>query len=58
MLIPSSGIESAAFPGQVKEEVDRLLHMVRRVFPLPLHFYLYHNQQVVVGGGPTGIELR
>lgn len=32
-------IESAAFPGQVKEEVDRLLHMV------------------VVGGGPTGVEL-
>ncbi|KAF5381668.1 hypothetical protein D9615_005464 [Tricholomella constricta] len=32
-------IESAAFPGQSKEEVERLLHMV------------------VVGGGPTGIEL-
>jgi NADH:ubiquinone reductase (non-electrogenic) len=32
-------IESAAFPGQSQEEVDRLLHMV------------------VVGGGPTGIEL-
>jgi NADH:ubiquinone reductase (non-electrogenic) len=34
------GIESASFPGQSPEEVDRLLHMV------------------VVGGGPTGIELR
>jgi NADH:ubiquinone reductase (non-electrogenic) len=33
------GIETAAFPGQAKEEIDRLLHMV------------------VVGGGPTGVEL-
>lgn len=33
-------LETAAFPGQPTEEVDRLLHMV------------------VVGGGPTGIELR
>ncbi|KAH9944656.1 FAD/NAD-P-binding domain-containing protein [Amylocystis lapponica] len=32
-------LESAAFPGQSTEEVNRLLHMV------------------VVGGGPTGIEL-
>ncbi|KAF9465885.1 pyridine nucleotide-disulfide oxidoreductase-domain-containing protein [Collybia nuda] len=32
-------IETAAFPGQSTEEIDRLLHMV------------------VVGGGPTGIEL-
>ncbi len=32
-------MESAAFPGQTPEEVERLLHMV------------------VVGGGPTGIEL-
>jgi len=32
-------LESAAFPGQPNEEVDRLLHLV------------------VVGGGPTGIEL-
>ncbi|GJE93987.1 NADH dehydrogenase-like protein [Phanerochaete sordida] len=32
-------LESAAFPGQSKAEVDRLLHMV------------------VVGGGPTGVEL-
>ncbi|GBE84186.1 Probable NADH-ubiquinone oxidoreductase, mitochondrial [Sparassis crispa] len=32
-------LESAAFPGQSQDEVDRLLHMV------------------VVGGGPTGIEL-
>ncbi|KAG5651896.1 hypothetical protein H0H81_006977 [Sphagnurus paluster] len=32
-------IETAAFPGQSEEEVQRLLHMV------------------VVGGGPTGIEL-
>ncbi|TFK37003.1 hypothetical protein BDQ12DRAFT_724457 [Crucibulum laeve] len=32
-------IESAAFPGQDPQEVERLLHMV------------------VVGGGPTGIEL-
>ncbi|SJL09239.1 related to NDE1-mitochondrial cytosolically directed NADH dehydrogenase [Armillaria ostoyae] len=32
-------IETAAFPGQPPEEVERLLHMV------------------VVGGGPTGIEL-
>jgi NADH:ubiquinone reductase (non-electrogenic) len=32
-------VESAAFPGQGADEVDRLLHMV------------------VVGGGPTGIEL-
>ncbi|TFK70011.1 FAD/NAD(P)-binding domain-containing protein [Pluteus cervinus] len=32
-------LESASFPGQSAEEVDRLLHMV------------------VVGGGPTGIEL-
>lgn len=35
-----TGVESAGFPGQTPEEVDRLLHMV------------------VVGGGPTGIELR
>ncbi|KAF8880564.1 hypothetical protein BD779DRAFT_1548969 [Infundibulicybe gibba] len=32
-------LESAAFPGQSTDEVDRLLHMV------------------VVGGGPTGVEL-
>lgn len=32
-------LESAAFPGQTTEEVNRLLHMV------------------VVGGGPTGIEV-
>ncbi|OCH92449.1 FAD/NAD-P-binding domain-containing protein [Obba rivulosa] len=32
-------LESAAFPGQSKEEIDRLLHVV------------------VVGGGPTGVEL-
>ncbi|EPQ51528.1 FAD/NAD P-binding domain-containing protein [Gloeophyllum trabeum ATCC 11539] len=32
-------VESAAFPGQSPEEIDRLLHMV------------------VVGGGPTGVEL-
>ncbi|KAJ2934436.1 hypothetical protein H1R20_g2665, partial [Candolleomyces eurysporus] len=32
-------LETAAFPGQLPEEVDRLLHMV------------------VVGGGPTGVEL-
>lgn len=34
-----SGLETAAFPGQLPDEIDRLLHMV------------------VVGGGPTGIEL-
>jgi NADH:ubiquinone reductase (non-electrogenic) len=33
------GLETAAFPGQLPEEIDRLLHMV------------------VVGGGPTGVEL-
>ncbi|KZT06661.1 FAD/NAD-P-binding domain-containing protein [Laetiporus sulphureus 93-53] len=32
-------LESAAFPGQSQEEINRLLHMV------------------VVGGGPTGIEV-
>ncbi|KAI0081362.1 FAD/NAD-P-binding domain-containing protein [Panus rudis PR-1116 ss-1] len=32
-------LESAAFPGQTQEEIDRLLHIV------------------VVGGGPTGVEL-
>jgi len=32
-------VETAAFPGQHSEEIDRLLHMV------------------VVGGGPTGVEL-
>ncbi|KAF8664134.1 hypothetical protein AX16_000824 [Volvariella volvacea WC 439] len=32
-------VESAAFPGQSSQEIDRLLHIV------------------VVGGGPTGIEL-
>lgn len=32
-------METAAFPGQSPEEIDRLLHMV------------------VVGGGPTGVEL-
>ncbi|EGN94415.1 NDE2, mitochondrial external NADH dehydrogenase [Serpula lacrymans var. lacrymans S7.3] len=32
-------VESAAFPGQSDQEIDRLLHMV------------------VVGGGPTGVEL-
>lgn len=32
-------LESAAFPGQSEEEIERLLHMV------------------VVGGGPTGVEL-
>jgi len=32
-------VETASFPGQHSEEVDRLLHMV------------------VVGGGPTGVEL-
>ena len=37
--IQYSGLETAAFPGQFPEEIDRLLHMV------------------VVGGGPTGVEL-
>ncbi|KAI0319999.1 FAD/NAD-P-binding domain-containing protein [Amylostereum chailletii] len=32
-------VESAGFPGQTSEEIDRLLHMV------------------VVGGGPTGVEV-
>jgi len=32
-------VETAAFPGQSQEEIDRLLHVV------------------VVGGGPTGVEL-
>jgi len=32
-------VESAGFPGQTEEEIERLLHMV------------------VVGGGPTGVEL-
>ncbi|EAU86695.2 NADH dehydrogenase [Coprinopsis cinerea okayama7 len=32
-------VETAAFPGQSPEEIDRLLHMV------------------VVGGGPTGVEV-
>ncbi|KAA1477791.1 FAD/NAD-P-binding domain-containing protein [Dentipellis sp. KUC8613] len=32
-------VESAGFPGQSQEEIDRLLHMV------------------VVGGGPTGVEV-
>jgi len=33
------GLETAAFPGQDTQEIERLLHMV------------------VVGGGPTGVEL-
>ncbi len=33
------GLETAAFPGQDPQEIERLLHMV------------------VVGGGPTGVEL-
>ncbi|TDL20534.1 NDE2, mitochondrial external NADH dehydrogenase [Rickenella mellea] len=32
-------VETAAFPGQSEEEIDRLLHVI------------------VVGGGPTGVEL-
>lgn len=32
-------VESAGFPGQSEDEIQRLLHMV------------------VVGGGPTGVEL-
>ena len=39
LLMGDSGLETAAFPGQLPDEIDRLLHMV------------------VVGGGPTGIEL-
>ena len=50
------GVETAAFPGQKDDEIDRLLHMVN------LHIFSYKIliltfSQVVVGGGPTGIEL-
>lgn len=38
-------LETAAFPGQPSKEIERLLHMV-----------WYVLIQVVVGGGPTGIE--
>jgi hypothetical protein len=30
-LTTASGVESAGFPGQREEEIDRLLHMVRTV---------------------------
>ena len=38
MLITVLGMESAAFPGQSSDEIDRLLHMVRSsiLFPAPL----------------------
>lgn len=53
------GIESAAFPGQSLEEIDRLLHMVRYPHLIPCNnTYCVVLTQVVVGGGPTGIELR
>lgn len=53
------GLETAAFPGQSDEEVERLLHMVRPYpYNLRLSFLFLHPGKVVVGGGPTGIELR
>lgn len=39
ILMQLVGLETAAFPGQDPQEVERLLHMI------------------VVGGGPTGVEL-
>jgi hypothetical protein len=37
LLISYLGVESAGFPGQSPEEIDRLLHMVRFVsITLPL----------------------
>ena len=32
------GVETAAFPGQQDEEVDRLLHMVGIIWPSYIHF--------------------
>ena len=56
LTLSLSGVETAAFPGQSQEEIDRLLHIVgvslaHDLFNLP-------STQVVVGGGPTGVELR
>jgi len=31
ILIIASGVESAGFPGQSEQEIERLLHMVRAV---------------------------
>ena len=50
------GVETAAFPGQSEKEIDRLLHLVR----LMIQTLCVHTElcQVVVGGGPTGVEVR
>jgi len=54
-----TGVESAAFPGQSPEEVDRLLHMVSAsIYPTLTGDLRCPFLQVVVGGGPTGVELR
>ncbi|KAG6828439.1 hypothetical protein H0H92_007966 [Tricholoma furcatifolium] len=50
-------IETAAFPGQSAEEQERLLHMVTYSFSSAFAASYDHFLQVVVGGGPTGIEL-
>jgi hypothetical protein len=46
LVILSSGLESAAFPGQDEKEVERLLHMVGCFFlsvnDLPLNIELIH----------------
>ena len=55
-LITASGVESAGFPGQREEEIDRLLHMVRIVSRSQEQLLI--KTKVVVGGGPTGIEVR
>jgi NADH dehydrogenase FAD-containing subunit len=52
------GLESAAFPGQSADEIDRLLHVVSISFSIIATLRLTLLSQVVVGGGPTGVELR
>lgn len=53
-------IESANFAGQTQEEIDRLLSFVRPLAFLRVwHTWLTWREflaQVVVGGGPTGVE--
>jgi NADH:ubiquinone reductase (non-electrogenic) len=48
-------VESAGFPGQSDKEIERLLHMVKLYAPSDIIPLI--SRQVVVGGGPTGVEL-
>ena len=53
-----TGLESAGFPGQKDEEIARLLHIVKNSTQRYDLCLMTNVLKVVVGGGPTGVEVR